>query len=310
MTWHESDLNTFAGKRVIITGATSGLGFETALRFATVGAQLLVTARDDRKAAILETALAAVTTNKAEFVPLDLADLSSVHSAADALVASGDPIDVLINNAGIMIPPYAETVDGYELQIGTNHLGHFAWTARLWPILSAARVVTLASLAHTAVNSIDLDSLTPQGAQRSYRPWRSYAESKLANLLFSSELNRRIQNSGGTAVSVAAHPGVSATSLMTTGPALAGENLVSRAVTLGGRLIGQAPEFGVLPTLMAASDQSLQGDEYIGPDGFRQFRGKPKKVGRTAAARNEELAAALWQASEKATETSFNFARN
>lgn len=294
MTWSTDDIGDLTGKRAIVTGATSGIGTQTAIELARHGANVTITARDDRKAA---DTLARVD---AEVVELDLADLTGTIGAAQAVVADGRPIDLLVNNAGVMVPPFSLTQQGYELQIGTNHLGHFAWTATLWPLLrQGSRVVTVASLAHGGAHDIDLRSLTTEGSPRRHRKSRSYSESKLANLLFMKELDRRVKSAGLPVVSVGSHPGLAATNLGAPGGFVV-------ASVLG--VIGQPPHAGAWPSLMAASDPSLTGGEYIGPSGFRQTRGAPKRVGMTKTARDEDLAVRLWTASEQAADLTFDVA--
>jgi len=293
MTWDTSDIGDLTGRRAVVTGATSGIGTETARQLRLHGAHVTITARDDRKAAETVAALG----GDVEVVPLDLADIAGTIASARGLVDDGRPIDILVNNAGVMIPPFSRTKDGFELQIATNHLGHFAWTATLWPLLrDQARIVTVSSLAHTMTKGFDLRSLEPHGDPRRYRRWRSYAESKLANLLFMKELDRRIQRAGLGAVSVAAHPGFSATNLTRTG---------GIALHYLAGAFSQPAHAGAWPSLRAATDPALTGGEYLGPDGFRQSRGRPRKVGTTATAKDAELGAQVWSASEAATGLSF-----
>ncbi len=199
MTWTTSDIPDLTGQRAVITGVTGGLGVNTAIELARHGASLVVTARNAQKA---DEALARIEQDSpganVDVVSLDLADLKDAKRAATEVIAAYDRVDILINNAGVMAPPKAQTADGYELQIGTNHLGHFAWTATLWPLLvsSSARIVAVSSNMHKSVTGIDLRSLTPEGSPRRYRRWKSYGESKLADLLFALELDRRAKASG------------------------------------------------------------------------------------------------------------------
>lgn len=308
MSWSTQDIPDLTGKRAVVTGVTGGLGVNTAMGLAAHGADLIVTARDNAKAATaiarIEKAAPGATV---DVVDLDLADLASVHAAAAQVREICDTVEILVNNAGVMATPERTTADGFELQLGTNHLGHFAWTGLLWPILVAsdARIVTVASLAHSFVSGIDLRSFTPEGAPRRYRRWRSYGESKLANLSFALELNRRVEDAGLAVVSVAAHPGYAATNLTATGPSLGGGNLVSFGMHQVSRVIGQPAAAGAWPLLMAATQEEIPGGSYVGPRALRQMRGRPQLVGMSASARDEALADAVWAASESATGIEF-----
>lgn len=311
MAWTTDDLPDLSGKTAVVTGVTGGLGVHTARHLARAGATVIGTARDAAKA---NAALARVI----EFAPeadvrtheLDLADLAAVRESTAKLTASLDRIDILVNNAGIMVPPEAETADGFELQIGTNHIGHFAWTAGLWPLLRepGTRLVQVSSLAHTFATDLDLRSLTPEGSPRRYRRWTSYAESKLANLLFTLELDRRIAAAGLDVTSVAAHPGYAATNLTSTGLSLHGTTVFGRIAHGATRIVGQSAEAGSWPLLMAATDPSLAGGDYTGPRRLRQARGAPRRVGMTKTARDPELAARLWTATEDAIGAAFEVA--
>ncbi|MBC7631956.1 oxidoreductase [Aeromicrobium sp.] len=308
MSWSTDDIPDLTGKRAVITGVTGGLGLNTAIGLARHGASLVVTARDTRKA---DAALIRIANDApgsaAEVVSLDLADLSDAKRAATEVSKAYDRIDILVNNAGIMVPPKTMTTDGFELQMGTNHLGHFAWTATLWPLLrsSEARIVSVSSLAHTAVTGIDLRALTPEGSPRRYSRWKTYGESKLANLMFALELNRRAKAAGIGVVSVGAHPGYAATNLTKTGPNVNGGSLPGMAMHQITRVIGQSAAHGAWPLLMAATDPTLTGGEYVGPANLGGMRGRPTLVGMSSTARDENLAEALWAASEGATGTSF-----
>ncbi|MFT4299704.1 MAG: oxidoreductase [Aeromicrobium sp.] len=307
--WSTTDIGDQTGRRFLVTGVTGGLGTQIAGELARHGASLIVTARDAAKAeATLERVRRLAPEADIRLVDLDLADLASVERAAEAVHGLTDRIDVLVNNAGIMVPPLRHTADGFELQIGTNHLGHFALTARLWPLLAdapGARVVTVSSLAHTAARRVDLRSLTPEGAPRRYRRWPVYAESKLANLQFAQELHRRAGAAGLDVASVAAHPGFAATELTKTGWGLGGLAPVGFVMHQGTKVIAQSAHAGAMPILMAATDPALTGGEYLGPQGFRGLRGRPGPSPMTRAARDADLGAALWAASESAAGLSF-----
>ena len=312
MTWTTDDIPDLTGKRAVITGVTGGLGFATALELARHGAELVVTARDEKKAGDAVTRLRReVPGATIDVVALDLADLSDTKRAATAVLDGYERVDILVNNAGIMGTSRSETVDGFELQIGTNHLGHFAWTGTLWPLLKAseARIVSVSSLMHTQARGIDLRSLTPEGSPRRYFRWRSYSESKLANLSFALELNRRVKAAGLGVVSVAAHPGYASTNLQQAGVSHGGgpvRALAGVAFHQVSRIIGQSAAMGAWPLLVAATDPTLTGGEYVGPSSVGQTRGRPKLVGMTRWARDEHLAGELWSASEAATGVEFD----
>lgn len=284
--WTARDLPSFEGRTVIVTGANSGLGEVTARELARVGARVIVAVRDTDKG----TAAAARMTGAVEVRQLDLAALSSVRAFADGI----EHVDVLINNAGIMAVPFAQTADGFESQIGVNHLGHFALTNLLLPKLTG-RVVTVSSDLHR-LGRIDLDDLNWKS--RRYSPWRAYGQSKLANLLFTSELQRRLAQANSTLIAVAAHPGYSATNLQ----GRTGNPVGDRASALANRLFATSAEFGARQTLYAAS-QDLPGDTFIGPR--FSSRGPSRPVGRSKAAHDTKTAAALWDLSEKLTGTRF-----
>jgi NAD(P)-dependent dehydrogenase (short-subunit alcohol dehydrogenase family) len=283
-----------AGKTVIVTGANSGIGHAAAAALATAGATVVLAVRDQAKGEAAAAAIRGTT----EVRPLDLASLDSVRAFAASW--QGD-IDLLINNAGVMIPPLSRTADGFELQFGTNHLGHFALTNLLLPhVAVAGRVVTVSSDAHRG-GAIDFDDLNWE--RKRYRPWRAYGQSKLANLLFTSELQRRLTEAGSTVKATAAHPGYAATNLQSH----SGSRLMKVAMEqLGNRLIAQDAAGGALPTLYAAV-ADIPGGSFVGPSGpfGLGLRGAPTLVGRSAAARDEEAARRLWTVSETLTGVSF-----
>jgi len=280
------------GRVFIITGANSGIGLPTARALGKAGAHVVLAVRDVAKG---ETAAASVPGDR-EVRHLDLADLASVRTFAEAW--QGD-IDVLINNAGVMRTPERRTVDGFELQVGTNHLGHFALTNLLLPQLTD-RVVTVSSSAHRG-GSISLDDLNWQ--RRRYQRSGAYQQSKLANLLFTLELERRLTAANSPVRALAAHPGYAATNLQFRSE----RGLEDRVMGLTNRLFAQSDEAGAWPTLFAAS-QDLPGGSYVGPDGFAEQRGHPTLVGRTAAASDVEMAKRLWALSEELTGVQFPLA--
>ncbi len=291
-----------AGRTVLVTGANSGLGLATSLEFARHGARVLMACRDPgRGQQALDKVSAVAVGGGAELVALDLADLSSVRSAAGDVATRCERLDVLINNAGVMATPYEKTVDGFERQIGTTHLGHFALTGLLLPPLLAApagRVVTVSSGAHQGAKGINLHDLQ---SERSYGALRAYSRSKLANLLFAAELDRRARAAGAQLISVAAHPGLAATSLMRARPGEKPHRMRSAAVALAFRLFGQSEAAGALPQLYAATAPDVLGSEYFGPSGFQEQRGAPTRVGRSLAAQDVAAGAQLWEASERLT---------
>ncbi|WP_030208252.1 oxidoreductase [Streptomyces sp. NRRL S-87] len=288
--WTAADLPSLAGRTVVVTGATSGLGAVTAKELAGAGAHVVLAVRDTARG----EHLAATLTGSTEVRRLDLADLSSVR----AFAAGWDrPLDVLINNAGVMAVPEARTVDGFEMQIGTNHLGPFALTNLLLPHITD-RVVTVASNAHRRPGvDIDFDDLN---SERDYRPWRAYQQSKLANLLFTRELQRRLTEAGSPVTAHAVHPGYAATNLQ--GRSASAVQRLVLAVT--NRLMAQSDAMGALPTLYAAT-QPLPGDSYTGPDGRGELRGHPGPAQRSAHAQDDLRARRLWDLSEQLTGVRF-----
>ena len=227
---------------------------------------------------------------------LDLADLESTKNFADTFKKKYSQLDLLINNAGVMIPPYTKTKNGFELQFGTNHLGHFALTTHLLDVLKQtknARVVNVASLAHTRGN-LNFDDLNWE--KRSYSPWRAYGDSKLANLYFTYELQRKFEENNYSTISVAAHPGGTTT------------DLTRHSFLMGifGSILGQSPEMGALPTVRAAVDETIKGGDYIGPDGFGEFYGSPIKVDSNKLSKDEMIAKRLWKVSEEITAIDFD----
>jgi NAD(P)-dependent dehydrogenase (short-subunit alcohol dehydrogenase family) len=295
--WDAGDIPDQGGRLAVVTGANSGLGLVTARELARHGARVVLACRNrERGEAALKEVTEAASGPAPELEELDLADLSSVRSFADRLAAGGEELDLLINNAGVMAPPRRRTVDGFELQFGTNHLGHFALTKLLLPLMEGredARVVTLSSTAHR-MGRIAFDNLN---GDRRYFRWNAYGQSKLANLLFALELDRRLRASGSTVKSLAAHPGYAATNLQSAAAPLV-DRLLMR---LGNLVIAQNDEMGALPVLYAATAPGLEGGAYIGPDGPGEQRGYPKLVRPNRAARDEGTARRLWDVSEELT---------
>ncbi|MET0728160.1 MAG: oxidoreductase [Acidimicrobiales bacterium] len=298
--WNATDIPDQTGKSVMVTGANSGLGLRSAEALAGKGARVLLACRSAARAATaLEAVRKAASGADPEVVPLDLSSLASVREAAADVAERVQGLDVLLNNAGIMAVPKTVTVDGFESQIGTNHLGHFALTGLLLPTLLAAggpRVVTVSSNAHR-IGRLQLDDLNFE--RRRYSRWKAYCQTKLANLLFSSELQRRAVAEGTALTALTAHPGYSVTNL-TSGP-VTGATLLRPVFELADRLLGQPDHMGALPQLYAATMPDVGPDDYWGPDGFREQRGHPTRVGRAAPALDVDAARGLWERSEALT---------
>jgi NAD(P)-dependent dehydrogenase (short-subunit alcohol dehydrogenase family) len=293
--WTAADIPSQAGRTAVVTG-TGGLGYETALALARAGASVIVAGRNPAKGAeAINNLRTAVPAASVRFEQLDLASLASVEAFASRLAASHDSIDLLINNAGVMVPPARqETADGFELQFGTNYLGHFALTARLLPLLrrgKAPRVVSLSSVAarQGEINLADLQS-------RDYVPMRAYGQSKLACLMFAQELQRRSDRGGWGITSIAAHPGVARTELLQNGPGAGSAMARVRSIMW---FLFQPAWQGALPTLFAATSPQARPGGYYGPDKLSETRGYPAPAKPPKAAADTDIAARLWDASEE-----------
>jgi len=285
--WTSADLTDQSGKTVIVTGANSGLGEVTARELARVGARVVLACRNTEAG---EKAAAGMSGN-VEVRALDLADLDSVRAFAQGTTG---PVDILINNAGVMAVPYRKTAQGFESQFGTNHLGHFALAGLLLDRLKESanpRVTVLSSTAHR-LGTINFDDL--QGEQK-YERWKAYGQSKLANLMYAYEFARRAKAAGSPIVVTAAHPGYAATKLQ--GHT---ESFMDRVMAVGNAVIAQSAEAGAWPTLLAATGDVPSGS-YVGPNGFMQQRGKAAVVGSTSASKDEAVAKRLWDVSEELT---------
>ena len=295
--WTAADVPDQAGRTAVITGANSGIGFETARVLAEHGAAVVLACRDAGKAKDAAARIAVTAPQAAvTVVHLDLASLASVREAAEEIRASHDTLDLLINNAGLMVPPPGVTADGFELQIGTNHLGHFALTGllldRLLPV-EGSRVVTVSSNSHRS-GRIHVDDLQSAGRVA------GYGQSKLANLLFTYELQRRLAAADAHTAALAAHPGTSSTELTRNMPA---------ALQMANRAIGwtftQSAQMGALPTLRAATDPAARGGEYYGPGGRFELKGYPRRVQSSARSHDESTQQRLWQESERLTSVTY-----
>jgi NAD(P)-dependent dehydrogenase (short-subunit alcohol dehydrogenase family) len=294
--WSADDIPDQTGRVAIVTGANSGIGYETALALARKGARVILACRDPGRGSDAERRLrAAAPSADVRFAPLDLGSLGSVADFAKRVEGEETKLDVLCNNAGVMVPPYGKTADGFELQFGTNHLGHFALTGRLLPLLrraKAPRVVAVSSTAHR-MGGIDFDDL--QWERRKYSPWRAYGASKLANLLFARELARRMEARGEPLVAAGAHPGATQTNLQQ-------HSGFSRVAVA---LFSQAPPGGALPTLYAATAPDVKGGDYFGPGRLMELVGPPKPAYSSAASKDVAAAKRLWEVSERLTQVAY-----
>lgn len=304
--WTAEKLPDLSGRCMLVTGGNSGLGFEAARALARKGARLTLACRDLGKArAARERLLAESPGADVALLELDLADLSSVRKAAEAFRAAADALHVLLNNAGIMAIPRRETADGFEMQLGTNHLGHFAFTGLLLDLLLAtpgSRVVNVSSTAHK-VGRMRWDDLQHE---RSYTKWGAYAQSKLANLLFTYELQRRLEARRADTIAVAAHPGYAATNLQFADARMRGSGAGERLWHAINGLFAQSAEMGALPLLFAAGAPEVRGGDYFGPDRLIESRGHPVKVSSSRRSHDAADAARLWQVSEELTGARFD----
>jgi NAD(P)-dependent dehydrogenase (short-subunit alcohol dehydrogenase family) len=310
--WTPAQIPSLVGKTALVTGANSGIGYQAAVELARHGAHVVLGVRDANKGhAALETLLREAAINhtgqgltrpSAEIALLDLASLASIRKFGIGFAARRQPLDILINNAGVMALPTRElTEDGFERQFGTNHLGHFALTGYMVPLLLAAatpRVITVSSLAHRN-GTIEFDNLQ---SERKYTPWKAYQNSKLANLLFAFELHRRARAVGSNLSSIACHPGISRTNLVASGP---GSDFKTNLLFGPLRFLTSPDSEGAEPTLYAAANPDAHSGEYIGPDGFLEFRGHAKVVHPRKKALDPDVAKKLWTVSEQLTGLTF-----
>jgi hypothetical protein len=299
--WTAADIPPLQGKTFLVTGANSGLGYETALALAGKGAHVILACRDQGKGRGAEAQIrAAHPRATTTLMPLDLASVADIRRFASEVLSTYPRLDVLVNNAGVMALPYRRTADGFEMQFGTNHLGHFALTGLLLPRLretSGARVVTVSSGFHR-LGKIRFDD--PQW-ERGYSKWPAYGQSKVANLLFTYELHRKLERAGASTISVAAHPGYAATNLQAAGPRMEGASMAERFAAIGNRLLAQSAAMGALPQIYASVMPDVRGGEYFGPSGVGEMWGHPRRVTSNAHSHDEGVARRLWELSESAT---------
>jgi NAD(P)-dependent dehydrogenase (short-subunit alcohol dehydrogenase family) len=302
------DLSDLTGLTVIVTGANSGIGFETTLQLAAHNAHVVMACRDTKKAQVASERIQGLDVQASlEVLELDLSDQYSVQRAAAEYARRHDRLDVLVNNAGIMGAPYRQTADGFELQMATNHFGHFAFTGLLLDQLMTtpnSRVVTVSSQFHRS-GSIDLDDVAGLKVQN---PWLFYGASKLANLLFTYELGRRLSAAGSSTRALAVHPGWTRSNLALTGPTIGASRLKAKTGRVAARVGGQSAGTGALPTLYAATASEVSSGDYFGPSGFLELYGPPKKVQSNKRSHNRDLATGLWERSEALTDVTFSFA--
>ena len=304
--WNSADITDQSGRTVLVTGGNSGLGFHTCRLLAAKGARVLLASRSPQRGRQAGTEiLQEIPGAQVETVDLDLADLESVRRCAESLRADLDRLDLLVNNAGVMAIPRQETVQGFERQFGVNHLGHFALTGALLPLLLAtpgSRIVNVSSIAHRhgRINFDDLHS------RRKYSPFGAYAQSKLANLLFTLELQRRLAGKDADTICVSAHPGFSSTNLQYAAAREKGSRFELIVMRVLNALLSQSAEQGALPQLYAAAAPGVRGGDYIGPDGWMQMRGHPKKFRARETAYDQEAAQELWRRSVEMTAEPFD----
>lgn len=290
--WNIDKTNDQSGRVTIITGANAGIGYETALQLAGKGMEVIMAARSSARAAEAISKITSTFPNaKLKYLHLDLGSMESIKQFAAIFSEHYNRLDLLINNAGVMLPAFDKTEDGFESQMGINYLGHFLLTALLLPkmrYIPGSRVVSLSSIAHR----FGSDLFEEKHFRGSLNKSRSYSQSKLACLIFAYELQRRLEKNGALTTSMAAHPGVSSTNL--------GRDM-SPVLRFAFPRIGQTPDQGALPVLMAALDPMLKGGEYCGPDGIYGWRGQPEVTSSKSISKNKDVATRLWNISEKLT---------
>ena len=299
--WSIENIPNLSGQIVVITGANSGLGYATSEALAKNQATVILACRSLEKGEAAKQAILQESPGASlRVMQLDLSSLTSIRAFAEAYKQEYDTLNILINNAGVMALPHKKTADGFEMQFGTNHLGHFALTGLLVNRLQAtpnSRVVTVSSGLHRR-GRLEFDNL--QG-EKSYDKWQAYSNSKIANLYFTYELQRRLAKAGASTMSTAAHPGYAATNLQQAGPEMSGSRVQKWFMSLANRFVAQSAEMGALPQLYAAVSLDVVGGDYIGPNGRNEMKGHPTKVRSVPLSYDEQIAAKLWQVSETLT---------
>lgn len=296
--WSYNNIADQSGRFAIVTGANSGLGFQVSLTLAKKGAEVIMACRNRDKALKAEADIYAECPEaKLHLLELDLSDLNSVKECVEKIKTKYNHLDLIINNAGVMVPPFSRTKQGFELQFGTNHLAHFAMVGQLLPLIKNvenSRIVSVSSIA-AEMNYIDFNDLNFEN--KKYRKWKAYSQSKLANQMFMLELAEKLRNSGSKTISVAAHPGVSSTNLFNTAGFLGRKGILS--------MISQSPEFGALSILRAACDSEVYNGSYWGPSGVFGMKGTPREAKLVSKARKELLVKKLWDVSEELTSVKY-----
>jgi len=303
--WTARDIGDLSGTTAFITGASSGLGLHCTRALAGAGAHVIMACRNlDKGAKVQEEIRSEVPKAQLSLQALDLADLRSVQDCATAVADDGRGIDILLNNAGVMAVPLSRTADGFEMQIGTNHLGHFALTGQLLPCLNdGARIVTVSSQAHRLTPGIDIDDLNWE--RRRFKTWQAYGDSKLANLLFHYELDRQVRRAGHNWTVAAAHPGYAATHLQFVAAEQKQSRVEAMFMHVANTVLAQSGQMGSLSSLYAATHPSVASGDFIGPDGIQQMRGYPTKVQSRRMAQDPDRARSLWTRSQELTGVDF-----
>ena len=310
MPWTTANIPTLSGRTAIVTGANSGLGFQTARQLARRGAEVVLACRDSKRGEEAAARIRALTPEARITVSeLDLASLASVRRFAGDFLGTRSRLDILVNNAGVMAIPHRYTDDGFEMQFGVNHLGHFALTGMLLPALLAspdARVVSVSSVA-ARIGRILFDDLQ---SERRYNSWVAYAQAKLANLLFIFELDRRLRERSLPLIAAVAHPGYANTNLQAAGPRMSGNTTMLKLTTLANKVMAQSGAQGALPQLYAATAPDVHGGDYFGPDRLMHTRGYPVRVKAPKAAHDVQVARRLWEVSEQLTGVKYDAVRS